>query len=263
MSYYDEVTADSPVCYWRLDDTNTTCVDSGSAGINGTYTGTYTQSQNSLVYGDGNAATYFNGSTGYVDLGTNQIAPVLSGASGFTMECLVKYSAIPSNSANILSLVGHNTNPFIDLMVIIGGAVRARICNGSTGTQLALATSANGVIAANKTYHIVVVYDCSPNPNTLKVYVNGTPVASANDASGATGLTVGTPTTDDRIASYYTGGTTFSNAVIDEVALYTSALSEERISAHYLASACLDLTFLKPTRRPLMSVQKPINHIGI
>ena len=85
----------------------------------------------------------------------------------------------------------------------------------------------NLALAADTTYHLVGSYDGS----TIALYANGVLVAT-KAASGAvagydgvTGLAIG---------SIYDGYYA-TTGTIDEVAIYASALTANRVSAHYLA----------------------------
>jgi hypothetical protein len=261
MSYNSEVLADSPAFYWRMADADATCVDSGPNAKDGAYNGGYTQGQDSLVYQDDNDSTLFNGSTGYVSLGTNQLQPILSGATALSFDCLFKPNTV-SAARSIISLLGNSTNQQL-FSCFISATAKARVTmfKGSNGSTLADLTS-NTTLTSGRIYHIAAVFDFTSSPNTLSLYIDGVLDISTTDLSGETAITVGTPTAIDRIASNYSN-IWFFDGIIDEAALYTSALSPERVLAHHNAARCMYLTFNKPTHRPLRSIQKPIHHIGI
>lgn len=71
LTYFDAVMQYAPVGYWRLGElTGTTAADSSGNGRDGTYTGTYTLNQPSLIPSDtANGALGCNG-TGLVDMTT-------------------------------------------------------------------------------------------------------------------------------------------------------------------------------------------------
>lgn len=262
MSYNSEVLTDSPAFYWRLDDTNTTCVDTGPNTKNGTYNGGYTQNQNSLEYQGTNKSTLFNGSTGYVGLGTNQLQPILSGASGITVECLFKLTSFPG-AMSLVSLFGDlNTWPLLSFYLAGGTDLRLRFYDPVAGYTFT-ACDYTGSISNGITYHAAAVIDLAPSPNTLSLYLDGRLVKSVTDSRATSSVVVGTPTLIDRLGSDVATSGQFLNGTLDEVAIYTTALSEARIYAHSSAARCRYLTFNKPTHRALRSVQRPLHHIGI
>jgi hypothetical protein len=68
MAYQDEVLADAPVGYWRMNEASgTTLLDSSGANRHGTYAGGYTLFQQSGI-GNSGAMVYFNGTSGYASV---------------------------------------------------------------------------------------------------------------------------------------------------------------------------------------------------
>src|SRR4051812_8284116 len=98
MSYSSEVLADSPLAYWRLGDASgTTMVDSSGNARDGAYTGSPTLGTTSLLLSDADTAVTLNGSTQYASVAD----AAWMDASSFTVEALIKPSAVSGNKAVI------------------------------------------------------------------------------------------------------------------------------------------------------------------
>jgi len=69
LSYPQVVLGDSPISYWRLGETSGNVASDQTGNDNGTITGGVTLGQPGPVLGGGSFT--FDGSTGWVDLGTN------------------------------------------------------------------------------------------------------------------------------------------------------------------------------------------------
>ena len=95
------------------------------------------------------------------------------------------------------------------------------------------------------TYHVVGTYDGA----TQRLYVNGVEVAHRAQTGAAS-----TSSYNVRIGSW-DGSGEFLGGVVDEVAVYRSTLSAERVQAHYAAGAAsatpraLSRTRAMPRRR--------------
>lgn len=214
MTYASTVLADSPIRYYRLNESSgTVATDAGSQAQNGTLHGTITLSQPGLLVNDSDTAMLPNGSTGYISLPTTSLP---SGASAFTLECWCKWSSLP------------------------GTQVLVEIGTASTQKAAALFTDAHllkagfegnndlvwGVgMSAGVAYHLTLTYDGT----TAIFYVQGvsrvtnTPTLNITYGNASIGQDVGTGL--------------FLSGVIDEVAIYNSALSAARVLAHYQAGA--------------------------
>lgn len=231
-AYSEEVLADSPVGYWRLGETSgTNANDEGSASIDGTYSGTYTQNQTSLLTSDtANKSVLLDGSSGYIDM-TNDVAFRFSGA--FTIECLVKFSSFPS-SGNQAWLIGkaydsgaNRTSYCLYVAVSGGGATKTLVVenydgSANNGTSYDVSSWSTGT-----TYHVAGGYTGS----AWKLYVDGSEVASTTSGSGPQNanraLNVGRESNSFENKNYLHG-------TIDEVAVYGSWLGS-RITAHNAA----------------------------
>lgn len=262
MSYNDVVLADLPDFYWRMNDTNTTCVDSGPNGINGTYTGGYTQSQAGLPYQDTNNCVLFNGSTGYVDLGINQIGPILAGATGLTVELLFNLTSTPG-VMTIFEVLGSSTGYAIFRVNHAGGNQPRFLFVDPTGGHFYPELNSSIFIVPGKTCHLIATVDLTQSPRQLKLYINGSLASSATDSWAAGTVNSNTPTQSDRIGMETFGGNQFLSGKVDEVAIYKKVLSANRIAIHKTEALAHHVQSLKSVRHAKRSIQLPIQHLGI
>jgi glucose/arabinose dehydrogenase/PKD repeat protein len=208
-NYVDAVLPDAPIGYWRLGETSgTTAADSSGNGRNGTFQTGYTLGATSLTIGTNPAVTFSGGS---VLLPAN----VNPWSGDFTIEAWAK----PANSSSYAAVFQrevYNANGFR----FGQQANRWAFWTSESGGNILLANNP-GTLAAGQTDHIVVTRSGS----TFRLYVNGIEV-------GNSGGTYVAPTGGGAIGAV--GGGPFSG-VIDEVAVYGTALSASRILAHYNA----------------------------
>ncbi len=230
-AYEDEVLADSPVGYWRLGETSgTSAADLGSAAQAGTYSGGYTLNQTSLLASDAaNKSVLLNGSSGYIDC-------TASGAFSFaggnmTGECVAKFNAFPGSgdSAWLFGKAydGGSSKVGYSLRLEVSGAVKTLKVESYDGSTAHGATFDVSAWTTGTIYHIAFTYDGT----NWKLYVNGSVVAST---AGSGPQSSSRPRNIGRESTTFGDGAYF-NGTIDEVALYGTALSAGRISAHYAA----------------------------
>lgn len=228
---YDEVVlADSPAGYWKLDETSgTTAADSSGNGRT-LSKGTGVTVGASPVMPSGVRSFDFPGTSSTANrLAINDAAwqSPHAGASGqMTVECWAGFDTLAA--IRTLWRKGAASNFEFGLEALTTGAVQFAVFTAAGGVA-AIATSAAGVVTAGPGYHIVGTYDRAGN--FVKVYVNGTEVAtattSANSADGTAVLEFGlrgsnTDRPMDGLASH--------------LALYPTALSAARVLAHYNAA---------------------------
>ena len=87
-AYADEVIADSPVAYWKLDETSGTTANDAIGSNNGTYAGA-TLNQPPLI--NARRSVSFSGSSSGITIADNDALSFVSTA--FTLECWVQTSA--------------------------------------------------------------------------------------------------------------------------------------------------------------------------
>lgn len=215
-AYRREVLADSPLGYWRLDETTgIITADTSGNGRVGQYNGGYTLGKPTLV--DDGTAVLFNGTTGYVGI---PHAGALSPTVAVTLEAwaIPQDLTAPSGHRMVFSLkdtayvsflLGASFSPFFSLEV--------------AGVQRSV--NSNYVGVAQKKHHIVATYDGA----TMRIYVDA---VERNTFPIVGAMTLGA--VEKRIADYVAAPLIYPfNGTIDEVALYGTALSPARIQAHY------------------------------
>jgi hypothetical protein len=221
-SYSAEVLADSPWGFWEQAETTLTgqAADSGSNATAFDYVPGTTS---------GKAALLSDGGKAVAGLGTDAIArlasvPASLNGSNVSMEAWVKIPA-----ANV-------QGPFINLgtyasngwAVGVGGTTM-----DNAGHQLILlneniAWIQTGFTLTAGVHHIVVVRGTS---GSFTVYVDGTSVYT-------TTFTPNTPTGAVTIGGATSAARSLSSTVdVDNVALFASALSAARVTAHYNSGA--------------------------
>lgn len=233
MTYAAEVLADSPLAYWKLDETSgTTAADSSGNSLAGTYSGGYTLNQPPLGTGTGASVT-FNGS-GQVAAGTPSALAI---TGNLTLEAIAQVFSWPSSGgfAVIVSKGFDGTAQGYSLGIRnIGGTNYLE-----AGTYLAagdINTAVQVVITwtLGTPHHIVSTF----NGSAWKLYVDGSEVASLTTTQGPRSTS-----SQVLVAAFANSGTSARYWIgeLDEVAIYGTALSGARITAHASAAGLLPL----------------------
>lgn len=222
-TYEDITLTDSPLGYWRMDDTSgTTLTDSSGNARHMALTGTYTLGEPPLI-GIGTAVN-FDGSSGYASIA----ADTWMDLAHMTIEAWVK----PDVVSGATDIICGRTN--------LGSASDANYQfylkrNSSAGWGFLLRTGNNNIdingaasaAVAGQVVHIVGTYDNV----TVRLYVNGVQVASQAAAGGGGGMS------DGQLQPFRIGGINNTSnrfdGTIDEVAWYGTALSAARILEKY------------------------------
>lgn len=215
MTYAAEVLADSPLAYWRLDETVApTVVDSSGNGHEGNYIGTYTLDQPGLLTGDTNTCVDFSAGQGRYNAATTW-----ADTTSMTVEAWCN----PDTISGIDTIVRRSTSSVFTWAINLNaGKPEFQIRNTSGTVVTALAAVA---VTAGTTHHIVGTFDGT----TLRLYVDGVLAATATSAAP---IATGNPIC---IGSYHTTANAPFDGRIDEAAVYGTALSAERVARHYLA----------------------------
>ncbi|HVO43299.1 MAG TPA: LamG domain-containing protein, partial [Aggregatilineales bacterium] len=223
-SYYNNVLADNPAAYYRLDEPSGVIAnDSSPNGRTGSYNGGVVYAQPGALVGDGDYSVTFNGVNAYGNLPV----PAVGGTS-FSLEAWVNFITVPTtgNSAEVFS-IGDGTSTANHTLVfgVVNntGAVTMRCQNyNGTGRSSSLTNVTAGVW-----YHWVAVFDAASGIMTL--YNNGSVVGI-----GAYSPLLGTPSVAVIGKDSFSNGS-WINATIDEVSIYTTALSTAAVARHYTA----------------------------
>ena len=224
--YSAAVLADAPTAYWRLGESSgVTAVDSGPNGFGGTYVATPTLGAAGALAGDSNTAVSFDGTTERVDV------PYRASLNGpqFSVEAWAfvtggagRYRAIVSNR----DYAPGNARGWI-LYAAPDDTWRFWQGSGSGNWHQTYGPP----VQLNTWTHLVGTFDGT----TSRLYVNGTLVASATvqgfGVNTARPLRIAAGRNEVAAGDYYTPGR------VDEVSVYSTALSATRVAAHHAAGA--------------------------
>lgn len=225
--YAQTVLADSPVSYYRMDETGPLCLDSSGNGHNGIYVGKGTQAIAGALVTDPDLAFDTGSYLGYVTLPATSVL-----GNTFTVEAWMQFHAQPTSQDRLYSQADATDTTFF----VVGP-------NPGTGANISLAltvadathvqnyaTAANLPISGDGKWHHVVF---TRSGSTFQVYLDGVsqPVSLVID----TGLATVVSQVRAGLCRQIGFETPGANAAIDEVATYNSVLSAARVLAHYQA----------------------------
>jgi len=199
------------LAYWRLDEgSGTTADDSSGNGRDGTYTNGVTLGSTGALAGDSDTAASFDGSNDSVQVADDS-ALRLDGS--FTIEFWARQLSFVNSLPGIL-YKGQGTPHGFEIWADSSGELWFRRHNRIVG-------SGSGALTGSFR-HFVVTYDGT----NARWYVDG-----ALNATAAVNLPPNNDSTDLEIGK----ADDYGQNVIDEVAIYDTALSATRIAAHYTA----------------------------
>ena len=209
-SYSATVLADTPYLWYRLGESaGTTATDSSGNSRDGTYTGTYTLGTAGLLTGDSDTAVAFN--SGYVITKANVTG---FGNAAWTLEAWIKGTS--SANGDVVWIGGDATNTGANLRINTSGHIAC--VAGTLSHDFGGANLADGAV-----HHVLMTYD---GAGTMKAWADGSQYGS--DWSCGT-LAIATGLAYVACLNFYYIGT------VDEAAIYSTALTSTRISAHYTA----------------------------
>ncbi len=222
------VLADNPKAYWRLGETaGPQAADTSGNGRTATYVNT-TLGVAGAVPADSNGAAYFNGNNSYLNL-----PDVLHGTAAPTVELWFNTTGTGAlfsyqDAAHPQLPTGHVPALYIG----VDGLLRGAFWPGGV-TPLQSPTP----VSDGAWHHAALVATGTGSGSVQRLYLTGALVGeqaatidylTMNQAAVGTGSTHGWPSGTSATQHFFAGS-------IDEVAVYPSALSAERISAHYSA----------------------------
>ncbi|WP_395297010.1 LamG-like jellyroll fold domain-containing protein [Kitasatospora hibisci] len=232
VGYRGAVVADSPGGYWRLDETSGTTAASEVGAIkgNGTYTsGAKPGTTGVFGPGDGRAVEFNGTNSSYVDLP----AQILQAQTDLAAESWFRTTG-PGVLLNESNATSGNTVPV--LYVGTDGRLRG-VFSGISGAPV----TSGGAVTDGSWHHAVV----SADHGTQSLYLDGTLVGSA--AGTVNHLDMNRITLGGGWLGNWPGGTggwSWLNGQLDEVAFYQHPLSAERVAAHYQARSTSSATEL-------------------
>ena len=211
-SFATEEKATGPVGYWKFDEgTGTSAKDSTASNLTGTLTNSPTwQTEDQCISGK---CLYFDGSAGsFVDAGNNLN---FATTDSFSISTWFKTNSLAAQQAIVAKGASGNCYNYV---IFVGTSGQLQF--GNTNTQSNIA--ANGTIATNQWYHLVVTY----NNGSETAYVNGI-------ASGVTAaLSTSTCTASLKIGVASASASKFKG-FIDEFKIYNYALTQAQITANF------------------------------
>lgn len=219
LTYQDEVLSDNPRGYWRFEEAaGPQAADSSGNLLHGTYTGGVTLGAPGAAGIGGNAAV-FDGSTGYVQL------PGTWGGTGWpqlTIEAWVNTSA--PRPAGFQAVVSADTTSFAHFQLYDTPNPAAQTGAYTNGGFAGVQTASSSITGTWR--HLVFVAESG---NT-RLYEDGLQLGAAV----GTVFTQINANSNVSIGRGYAGDRKFKG-LIDEVAIYNTALSDQRVMDHYIA----------------------------
>ena len=213
--YAQQVLADTPAAYWRLGEASGTVARDDIGVHNGTHASTLLGAPGA-VHADADTATTFDGGDAVVVADH----PALSGTADLSLEAWVKVDVTSTTYQPIMSRGQAGTYEIAADMRT--GAAQRSLAWRSSDTPATFANFFDASLDGQWVHVVVTVTGL-----TATAYRNGALFGTASIAARSattTALTIGRRTTSG--SSSFKGG-------LDEVALYSSALSPARVMAHY------------------------------
>jgi hypothetical protein len=224
MAYSSVVLADAPRVYYRFEDNpaSSTMSDSSGNGNHGSYQGAVTRGAAGLL-AEGGASADFPDVSGQRDY-----YPSWTTGSAYSAEAWFRPDNATPPAGTGRTIMGHDTNgSALTWRLFINTDGRVQIFHTDIGGTFRIVTSTT-VIVPGLTYHVVATWDGA----TLCLYLNGVlegSVAAASVWNSGSPLNIG---------SLYSGSTSeHFDGRLDEVAVYGTALSQARVTAHYQAGS--------------------------
>jgi hypothetical protein len=234
MSYTNEVLADSPWLYWRVNEADGTATVADSSG--NARTGTVVNSGGNRGFGQSGLLINDPGDRAFRPYSTNPSSiAYLSGSNTraiydnneFSIELWVKRLGTPGNFRMFgqfgASLQYNATGTTVDFVL------------GQNNAFSTVTLPSNFTLQLNQTHHIVATASYSGGVATAKIYVDGVEQNSntysmnpfgANTANSSIGLGA-------NVGSTGALSSLGSDFILDEPAIYLSSLSLARVAAHY------------------------------
>jgi hypothetical protein len=207
---------DSPVAYWKLDETSgTTATDSSGNSNTGTYQGGYTQSSSGVA---------LNGSSGYISTTTSYASP-----NTFTIEAWFKTASTSGGLIMGLGTTQTGSSGSYDrhIYMTTAGKLTFGVDAGAGQTTIASTLAFND----NVWHHTVA----SLSGAGMALYVDGALVAQNTSKTTGQALTGYWRIGYNNIGSWPNSPTSyFLNGSFRRVAVYTAALTAKQVYAHYL-----------------------------
>ncbi len=226
MSYASTILADSPLSYWKLDETTgTSAADSGSGGNTGTYTGTFTLNQ-ATGFGVLGVAVSLPGASGdYILVKSGAVLATQTNASievwfktsagGTTAQCLYCERAASGNDIWKLELADTSR--------------KIQFTHRDDAGTLNFITSTTAALNDGVWHHVVM----TKAGTAIILYVDGVSVKTGSLTGNNTYTNAGL---ESRIAGDKGDSSVFLNGLICNVAAYTATLTATQVWLHWAAA---------------------------
>jgi hypothetical protein len=214
-SYPSLVIADGAIAYWRLGETSGTTAVDVIGGHNGTIIGGVTLNQPGPL-ADGNTAMAFDGSTGRIDTIWSLLFQL-----PYSAEAWIKPTTLPPQALVVGNYQG--TTTYLGTNQQFYGGSQLALFAWSLAATPNEAYTSGPLLTVGAWYHVAWVVTAADT----RFYVNGQlagTVARTFTAETAQLVRIGGSTSGE----YFAG-------LIDEVAIYPTALTPTQIAAHYAA----------------------------
>ena len=208
------------VGYWRLGEASgTNANDLSLPGNDGSYVAGTTLGQTGALTGDTDTAASFDGVDDHVSVADSSSLDL---TTKLTVEAWLKKTAFAEHRHYVVKEnVGGDATGTWQLSVLTDGKVRLERNNVDTATS-------TGAVTVGAWHHVVVVFDDAANPK-VRFYIDGRAAGTSNSVAG--------PFTanNETLLIGRRGLTTVSwwDGLLDEVAIYDTALTTPQIEAHY------------------------------
>ena len=258
-AYSAAVLSDSPVAYYRLNETaGTTLCDSSSSATNGTYNASgITYGVPGALLGNPDTAVTANGTSGVIGTGG---ASGITGNGSFTLEGWYRNTVATQDQA-LVSVGTAEASKAAGLATWSNfgscGSIASGLALDVFGSSNCWDTGTAGVNIFDGQWHHLAITYASGSPGSAVGYVDGQSLGA--QARGALNLSASSVQ-----VGYWVD--TFANqpykGSADEVAVYASALPSDRILAHYQAAKVTTPVF-PSTITPPTGKQKLKRKIGV
>jgi hypothetical protein len=255
-SYSAAILASSPAAYVRLDDTGTTALDSSGNGHTMTIGSAVSKGSAGLVAGDAAVTLPGAGGNAADAITSSGRVAALEPATTVSLEAWIKPAAMPSSGRAVIAAYGDDDVNAPYELFLLGTTQLVWKLDVSGGQWL----TSKAKLSVGSAYHIVGTYDGA----TMRLYING-----ALDSSLATSGSIGNYAYANRNVGFTIGedGHLIDGSfkgIVDEVAVYTHALSAADVSEHYAAAsvpsgptASPDPPTSNPTTKPTATPRPP------
>jgi hypothetical protein len=210
--------------WWRAEDNANDAINGNNGMINGGV---------SYAAGEVGQAFNFDGTTGYVSVPASPSLDIGAG-SGMTIECWIAPDHLGPVGAAGRPIAEYSTSSAIGVHFWFENNYTLYANLVDTGGNYHQIISAPGTITTGVMQHVAVTYDKSSGNCFL--YINGVQAASANFGA-MTPQTSYPLSIGDRVAFGYPGTGSLYNGLMDELSLYSRALSANEIQSIFNAGS--------------------------